>query len=148
MDELTTKLIEIYSPDIPEDDLDTLTSDGQDATGMDESSEYVKVALLDDGVDPEWDGLGKYISGQGWPAPSESVGERGPPPPFYSSGQMKHGNGMARLITMACPFVRIYVAKINSSDQNGAYHPTFDVTQAIEVRGPRRSIVVLLYISH
>lgn len=73
------------------------------------------MALLDDTVDPDWDGLGKFMSGQGWPMPSESIIGRRWQTPFYASGRLKHGDYMARLITRACPFVQLFIAKIDTS---------------------------------
>ncbi|KAJ3566630.1 hypothetical protein NPX13_g7064 [Xylaria arbuscula] len=94
----------------------------------------IKVALLDDGVDPTFDGLGRFMSGYGWPIPSDSMLGSDRQAPFYSSGSSNHGNYMAKLITTVCPFVKLYVAKIDTNAADGeAKHPTFNPIQAIEV---------------
>lgn len=94
------------------------------------------MALLDDGVDPEEDELGKFVSGRGFPKPSEAVDGSTQPESFQTAGPLKHGNRMAKLITIACPFVRLYVAKINAKVSVEAnHHPSFDVSRAVEV-GP------------
>ncbi|KAK4465297.1 hypothetical protein QBC42DRAFT_248615 [Cladorrhinum samala] len=76
----------------------------------------VKVALLDDGVDPTYGeaGLGNSLHHTGWarvdsgePRASESAARR----KFYVS-ESQHGSKMAWLIHRVCPFVTIYVAKL------------------------------------
>jgi hypothetical protein len=114
-----------------------VANDEPDCTTVEEDegvTDYIKVALLDDGVDPECGELGKFMSGSGWPRPSEAPGKRKQPESFFSAGDMKHGNDMARLITTMCPFVSLYVAKINASaPTETVHHPTFGVAQATEV---------------
>ncbi|KAI1424164.1 hypothetical protein F5Y12DRAFT_464007 [Xylaria sp. FL1777] len=114
-------LTEALSNEIPlgEDD----SSDEMEAPN---SNYFVKIALLDDGVSPEGF-LGKFMSGVGWPIASEPKGDEAPSAPFYSTGQEKHGNRMARLITAACPFVRLDVAKMSALSGPGAGvpHPSF-----------------------
>lgn len=132
MQKLTIQLNRLSPEDSKDDESETV----EDKNAM----QYVKVALLDDGVDPEVDGLGKFMSGRGWPKPSEAAGGRTQPESFYTAGPMKHGNQMAKLITMACPFVRLYVAKINAGGSSETiHHPTFDVTRAIEVGTEQKS---------
>ncbi|KAK1843361.1 intracellular serine protease [Colletotrichum chrysophilum] len=97
-----------------------------DSDDEEDTTHYIKVALLDDGVDPE-SGSGKFMSGWGWPRPSEPAGA------FYSSGERRHGNAMAKMITRACPFVRLYVAKLDAAETSEEpSHPTFEVAQATE----------------
>jgi hypothetical protein len=117
--------------------LSEVPGEESDTPSPEETGDYISVALLDDGVDPEWEGLGKFMSGQGWPQPSESAGHGGPSAPFYSSGREQHGNRMATLITMVCPFVRLYVAKMSpeAGAAAGVSQTTFDAVDAIEVRG-------------
>jgi len=86
--------------------------------------DLVKLALIDDGVDPEWDGsgtLGSFLSGVGYPPDM---------PNWAVAGPRKHGNRMARLITDVCPFVSLYVAKIDSNTSREQKHPTFDIGKA------------------
>ncbi|KAI0140419.1 hypothetical protein GGR57DRAFT_509459 [Xylariaceae sp. FL1272] len=111
-------------------------NDESDGTTIDEdecATSYIKVALLDDGVDPEYDGLGKFMSGSGWPRPSEAPGKHKQPESFFSAGARKHGNNMAQLLVMICPFVSLYVAKINASGPTEPkHHPTFDIAQGTQ----------------
>jgi hypothetical protein len=129
MNKFTTSLAQRLS-------LSKVPGEESDTPSPEETRDYITVALLDDGVDPEWENMGKFMSGQGWPQPSESAGNDGQSAPFYASGREQHGNRMAALITMVCPFVRLYVAKISpeAGAAAGVAQSTFDVVDAIEVR--------------
>jgi hypothetical protein len=117
----------LKKPEDNEDDEDNVEASIQ------KQKDYVKVALLDDGVDPSWENVGEFLSGSGWPWPSECTGDGGAQTPFYSSGPQQHGNRMAQLITHVCPFVDLYVAKIDSTVDDKLTHPSFDIKQAIDV---------------
>lgn len=90
--------------------------------------EKIKVAILDDGVDPEFKGLGPLLANTGWP--SERLDDEGPP--FYYSTK-GHGSEMAWLISYACPFVELCVAKIDTPQDDSLPHPTYSVKQAATV---------------
>ncbi|KAH8648709.1 hypothetical protein BGZ61DRAFT_50889 [Ilyonectria robusta] len=114
-------------------------SDADDENnGVKDDKDYVRVALIDDGLDPEWEGLGKFLSGSGWThVPASSANSPGYQPPrqdrWSTPGRHQHGNRMAQLITTVCPFVRLFVAKIDSGEwEDKQPHPTFDVDHAIE----------------
>ncbi|KAH8745521.1 hypothetical protein BGZ57DRAFT_918456 [Hyaloscypha finlandica] len=68
----------------------------------------IKVALIDDGVNPQL--LGQITClrhGNGWPDED----------PYYQSAE-GHGTIMAKLILYMCPFVDLYVAKLDKSVEN------------------------------
>ncbi|KAL8857682.1 MAG: hypothetical protein Q9178_005717 [Gyalolechia marmorata] len=67
----------------------------------------VKVAVIDDGVSPTYEGVSKYLHHPGWPYNGEKAQEN-----FTSTNG--HGSKMAYLITRICPFVEIYVAKLDA----------------------------------
>lgn len=71
----------------------------------------VKVAVIDDGVSPTYQGVGQYLHHPGWPHQGERAQET-----FTST----NGNGskMAYLITRICPFAEIYVAKLDADTSN------------------------------
>uniref|UniRef100_A0A4E9DRG0 Peptidase S8/S53 domain-containing protein n=1 Tax=Gibberella zeae TaxID=5518 RepID=A0A4E9DRG0_GIBZA len=69
----------------------------------------IRVALLDDGVNPG-ELVVPGVLKDGWPLPSTS--RLHSPKPYYSSDQ-GHGTKMARLLYFMCPFISIYVAKID-----------------------------------
>lgn len=83
----------------------------------------VKVALLDDGVNPEYKNIGRHLAGDGFPQASLD----GHIAPFYKSTR-GHGSMMASIISTICPFVEIYVAKIDN--QEYLPHPAYNVEQA------------------
>jgi len=99
----------------------------------------IKVALIDDGIDPDYiDGLEEKLAPGGWPWTSETLDDMiGSEQDgddrlmtFYSSGRHQHGNKMAKLITQACPFVSLYVAKVDIQQQHQLPHPSFKVSEA------------------
>lgn len=67
----------------------------------------IKVALIDDGVDASLPDFIDRIFYPGWPR-EPPTSERSP---FYHSST-GHGTEMAKLIKLACPKVRLYVAKL------------------------------------
>ncbi|KAI1739560.1 hypothetical protein F4680DRAFT_421961 [Xylaria scruposa] len=69
----------------------------------------IKVALIDDGVNPQNLGQTRCLEhGEGWPSDDE---------PYYRSSE-NHGTVMAKLILELCPYVDIYVAKLNKSAEH------------------------------
>jgi len=100
-------------------------------------TDYIKVALIDDGVDPDYMGLGSYLSGCGWPpSPEISYDEEDNErllEACFTPGREQHGNKMAWLITKACPFVKIYVAKIDTHQYHQLPHPSFKLSEAVKV---------------
>lgn len=101
-------------------------------------SGYIKVALIDDGVDPDFSGLGSFLSPCGWP-PSpildyDADGCERLLQSCFTPGKAQHGNQMAFLITKACPFAKIFVAKVDAqADHHELPHPSFNVSRAVEV---------------
>lgn len=90
----------------------------------------VKVALLDDGVDPTYDtgttSLGLNLHHTGWPAECQTADN------FYSSTN-QHGSKMALLIRKVCPLVMIYIAKLDAqTSEDKLRHRTFSLEQAIK----------------
>ncbi|KAL8305071.1 hypothetical protein RB600_008111 [Gaeumannomyces tritici] len=86
--------------------------------------QLVKIALLDDGVDPTFHGVGRYLAHPRWPRDSSSD----PKPLFLSSKQ--HGSKLAWLIKSVCPHVRIYVGKLTYESDNGLRQRSFSLKQA------------------
>lgn len=74
----------------------------------------IKIAVIDDGVT-----LSKLnnheILKDGWPC--LSTAEYGTSEPYYISGS-GHGTMMARLVQMMCPFVNVYVTKVDIYNEN------------------------------
>ncbi|KAL9639492.1 MAG: hypothetical protein Q9204_001067 [Flavoplaca sp. TL-2023a] len=68
----------------------------------------VKVAVIDDGVSPTYEGVSQNLHHPGWPYNGEKAQEN-----FTST--YGHGSKMAYLITRMCPFVEIYVAKLDAN---------------------------------
>jgi hypothetical protein len=85
----------------------------------------VKVALIDDGVDPEFRSVGPRLAKSGYPRGTLD----GNMIPFYTS-TTEHGSKMAWIIQTICPFVQIYVAKIDTRDSTDLFHPQFSVAKA------------------
>lgn len=94
------------------------------------SGYQVKLALLDDGVDPIYDHNGANLHNTGWPL-LYSGGLDGSAQSFYVSTN-HHGSKMASLIRKVCPFVTIYVAKLDATGGNDLRHRSFSVQQATE----------------
>ncbi|EGZ74504.1 hypothetical protein NEUTE2DRAFT_81904 [Neurospora tetrasperma FGSC 2509] len=87
----------------------------------------VKVALMDDGVNPEYSDLGTHLACNGFPQSSLD----GRLAPFYTSTK-GHGSKMAWIISSLCPFVEILVAKIDNQDHPGDLpNPELEVDQAV-----------------
>ncbi|RKK72212.1 hypothetical protein BFJ69_g10346 [Fusarium oxysporum] len=76
----------------------------------------IRVALLDDGVTPS-ELVVPGVLKDGWPLPSTSRLHSSKP--YYSSEQ-GHGTKMARLLYFMCPFISIYVAKIDMYREHDA----------------------------
>lgn len=89
----------------------------------------VRVALLDDGVNPEHEGIGHYLACDGFPESNLD----GSDDPWYTS-TCGHGSTMASIISALCPFVEIHVAKIDCHNQGYLQNPKFEVEKAAEVR--------------
>lgn len=94
----------------------------------------VRVALLDDGVDPTYDkstSLGLNLHHTGWPT-EDSADPDQRHENFYSSTN-QHGSKMASLIRKVCPFVMIHIAKLDVQTSEGRVrHRTFNPEQAIK----------------
>lgn len=69
----------------------------------------IKICLIDDGVTPGELNSPNSLK-DGWPLPSTR--KRNASKPYYCS-EKGHGTKMARLIQMMCPYVWIYVAKVD-----------------------------------
>ncbi|OTB14237.1 hypothetical protein K445DRAFT_319408 [Daldinia sp. EC12] len=85
-----------------------------------------KVAIIDDGVNPEGEFLGQRIA-HGWPPDEPKSNSE----PFYASTR-GHGTQMAKLICHACPFVQLYVAKLDGWKDPDLPHPQFTARDAAE----------------
>ncbi|KAI1800411.1 hypothetical protein F4811DRAFT_31450 [Daldinia bambusicola] len=85
-----------------------------------------KVAIIDDGVNPEGEFLGQRIA-HGWPPDEPKSNSE----PFYASTR-GHGTQMAKLICHACPFVQLYVAKLDGWRDPDLPHPQFTAKDAAE----------------
>ncbi|KAF4467897.1 subtilisin [Fusarium albosuccineum] len=90
------------------------TAVNTDRLQNDQSVRPIKVALLDDGVTPGELSKPSALK-DGWPLPSTR--SRHISKPYYNS-ENGHGTKMARLIQMMCPFVSIYVAKVDIHKEN------------------------------
>ncbi|KAI2619318.1 hypothetical protein GGR54DRAFT_647998 [Hypoxylon sp. NC1633] len=85
-----------------------------------------KVAIIDDGVNPESEFLGQRIA-HGWPPDEPKSSSE----PFYASTR-GHGTQMAKLICHACPFAQLYVAKLDGWKDPDLPHPQFTAKDAAE----------------
>ncbi len=90
----------------------------------------IKVALIDDGVSPTYEHVSKYLHHPGWPYTGERAQEN-----FTSTNG--HGSKMAYLITKICPFVEIYVAKLDAKTSTFSER-TFNLGAAKKVFRSRR----------
>lgn len=99
--------------------------------------ERVKVALVDDGVDPEYESVGKYLANNGFPLGTPD----GKTVPFYTSTK-QHGSKMAWVISTICPFVEIYVAKMDNYHELDLGNPAFDPERAVKVRSQPTSVIL------
>ncbi|KAJ0116030.1 hypothetical protein J7T55_004974 [Diaporthe amygdali] len=89
---------------------------------------HVKVALLDDGVDPTYKRNGEYMHHTGWPPVDSGEPEEGSGSFYVSTNQ--HGSKMAWLIRQVCPYVTIYVAKLDVNIGEGLRQRSFSLRQA------------------
>ncbi|RWA04337.1 hypothetical protein EKO27_g10771 [Xylaria grammica] len=96
----------------------------------DKPRQYVKIALLDDGVDPTYNHNGTNLHYAGWPT-VELGGQEEDPRSFYNSTN-QHGSKMAWLIRKVCPFVTIYVAKLDVKGHSDLNSRSFSLRQATE----------------
>ncbi|KAF3062822.1 hypothetical protein GL218_09462 [Daldinia childiae] len=94
--------------------------------GVNYNQRRPKVAIIDDGVNPEGEFLGQRIA-HGWP-PDEPKSNL---EPFYASTR-GHGTQMAKLICHACPFAQLYVAKLDGWKDPDLPHPQFTAKDAAE----------------
>lgn len=92
------------------------------------TTKRIRVALLDDGVNPEKDGISKNLASYGFPRSSL----HGKDDPWYTSTN-GHGTVMASIIASICPFVEIHVAKIDCRKQGYLPNPVFDVRKLPDV---------------
>ncbi|KAI1438055.1 hypothetical protein GGR50DRAFT_691531 [Xylaria sp. CBS 124048] len=90
----------------------------------------VKIALLDDGVDPTYRHNGQNLHCAGWPTIDSGQGDHSFPG-FYKSTH-QHGSKMAWLIRSVCPFANIYVAKLDVENGSTLQDREFNIKQAIE----------------
>ncbi|KAI5860379.1 hypothetical protein GGS23DRAFT_581183 [Durotheca rogersii] len=88
----------------------------------------VKIALLDDGVDPTYERNGENLHHAGWPPIYSGEPEPGPRSFYVSTDQ--HGSKMAWLIRQVCPFVTIYVAKLDVESGEDPSQRSFNLSQA------------------
>ena len=97
---------------------------------------YIKVALIDDGVNSYYDGLSDSIASGKSFAP-ETIGERlgraFPLPQPYIVSQQGHGTVMAWFIRFMCPKVRLCIAKLDPQVLQRDGHPTFTISSAASV---------------
>lgn len=98
------------------------------------AGQYIKVALLDDGVDPTYDQIGLNLHYAGW-TPTDSGGPGGDAQSFYASTH-QHGTKMAWLIRKVCPFVTIYVAKLGATGGDDLQRRSFGLAEATSVSLP------------
>lgn len=81
------------------------------ATSLKMVADMVTVAIIDDGVDLEDLQMPRYIKG-GWYTDGKEPGHRNMNT-WYVSDQ-KHGTEMARLVQRLCPFVSLYIGKLDT----------------------------------
>ena len=93
--------------------------------GLD-SNEVVKVAIIDDGVYPDRDGIGDHI------AEGETFYDNEGHWPGHYQSTYGHGHLMACLIKRLCPKARLYIAKLNELWRDGRSQITTE--SAAEVR--------------
>ncbi|KAI1408751.1 hypothetical protein F5Y13DRAFT_104954 [Hypoxylon sp. FL1857] len=94
--------------------------------GVHYSHRKPRVAIIDDGVNPESEFLGQRIA-HGWPPDEPKSNSE----PFYASTR-GHGTQMAKLICHACPFAQLYVAKLDGWKDPDLPHPQFTAKDAAE----------------
>jgi hypothetical protein len=88
--------------------------------------QFIKVAVIDDGVDADRDDIGRNID-EG----ETFYDNKGHWPGYYQSGY-GHGHLMACLIRQLCPKVRLYIAKLNELWSDGK--PQITAESAAKVR--------------
>ncbi|GJN69443.1 hypothetical protein PLICBS_003491 [Purpureocillium lilacinum] len=113
------------------------TASLQGGIGQLQDDDFIKIALIDDGVDPEYENLGYFLHRCGWPPASKiTYGDDGSHEGLreqcFYPGREQHGNKMAWLITQACPFVKIYVAKVDAVQNEHLPHPSFKTSEAVK----------------
>lgn len=89
-------------------------------------NEVVKVAIIDDGVYPDRDGVGDHIEG------GETFYDNEGHWPGHYQSTYGHGHLMACLIKRLCPKVKLYIAKLNELWRDGRSQITSE--SAAEVR--------------
>ena len=112
----------------------------QEKVDTDKEAYHVKVALLDDGVDPTYDHIGANLYHFGWPLADPKGPGEGPQSFYVSTSQ--HGSKMAAIIRKVCPFVAIYVAKLGVRSGRELARRTFSLEQVTKVE-----IISLLFFS-
>jgi hypothetical protein len=92
---------------------------------------FVKVAVIDNGVDASLDALdGKIAVGTSFcPIPDTSYHN----PYYMTSETISHGSMVAGLICRMCPKAKLYVARIDELPSSGG-HPLLTAESAAKVR--------------
>jgi hypothetical protein len=82
-----------------------------------EEAGYIKIAVIDNGVDASLDVLdGKIVVGTSFcPIPDTDYHH----PYYMTSETMSHGSMVAGLISSMCPKAKLYVARINELSSSG-----------------------------
>ncbi|PMD53230.1 uncharacterized protein K444DRAFT_479844, partial [Hyaloscypha bicolor E] len=70
----------------------------------------VRVAVIDDGVNANESSLYERVAHNGWPRQHPTSSQS----PWYQSFS-GHGTEIAKLICSVCPFVKLYIAKLDFS---------------------------------
>ena len=102
------------------------------------SSQHIKVAIIDDGVDADRDDIGRNI------VDGETFydNKKGHWPGYYQSNH-GHGHLMACLVRQLCPKVCLYIAKLNELWSDGK--PQITADSAAKVRRILLLVTTSLY---
>ncbi|KIW67032.1 hypothetical protein, variant [Phialophora macrospora] len=113
------------------------------SVGETNDKDRIKVALIDDGVDASHDSLHSFIK-MGLTYCTAHSGDRQISSSFYAS-TTGHGTFMATLIRLVCPYVDLYVAKLD--DHKRSVNSGFTAESAIMVRYGKISLFFSLSFS-
>ena len=109
------------------------TQQSIDSATQEDFNPDVKVALIDDGVDPFHDNLSLTIAiGESW---CEQVDSDGLQPSYHQSSN-GHGTAMAFLIRRICPWVLLYVAKLDEKQTEQSAN-SFTAASAVKASAKR-----------
>ncbi|KAI0436066.1 hypothetical protein F4803DRAFT_573033 [Xylaria telfairii] len=97
---------------------------------LDKPYYHIKVALLDNGVDPVYRGNWANLHSEGWPLVDSGEREEGLECFYFSTNQ--HGSKIASLIRRVCPFITIYIAKLDAKSSEDLRDRSFSLRQATE----------------